>query len=547
MKTNVFISFLFIFLSNSIGWANDNLSGVFIFTSAEFNQSSEEFSKILESNGMDSLAIRMYVENDVFGFNEFKNEVIKHSADLKSVMILFSFHGADAGRHFECANMSTCLQGNLCAIGEQFISAENIVDNFLTPLEGKEIALFFKSCFSGHFAYKVKALASSKFGSTPTPIALIATDNNTETSTMCFPTPDYSFQHTKFYHWQDSAAAMKYEQMQNFFDYVEFVNTYGPKFNFTFFAINGGKNIEIVKFGFKDTIIKPYEESQKKNKIYNQISEKLSGLNLSNLTVLFVESERNYKNLAHGDMWLKAFIQNGALKENIHWIKPAKIGADVNNSQVHSIFETFDFIPEHHKVLLFIRGDDAITQDSLFNRESLQEWALLYSEDKILTAERISELFLSKLQKTSRLLVLICSPHGDYGFKQLVSLLDAEKSKNIGVVAFYSPEREFNNSKFAGWPMGFMAPLYGQQFLFKTGGIFKAIYPKDLHWQKQAIANLELFVKMNSFEDYLKFLQSSEIFYVPKQITVNVHNIEQNDLSDFAFIPSELPKSWYEW
>lgn len=522
---------------------NNDAPGVFIFSAAEFAGSAQMFGEILVQNGLPPSSLNIYVEQDIFGIKEFSLEVIKHSLDLPKVLILFSFHGADSGGCSSCFAQEYCMQGDLCA-QNSFICAQQIVDDFIVPLEGKEITLFFKSCFSGHFAQKVKELSSRITWTSATPIALVATDNNTETSTICFPYPHYSWEKTKFDHWTNLNHAELYEKMQNFSDYVNFVNSCDDFFKFTLLELNDGENIKLAGFGLKDFNLMPFKELVHRNKLRENINEKLKDIDITNLIVLIAESERSYENLRHKDMWLNAFGHRGVEAKNIHWIKDK---ANPAHAQVHDFFSNFDFIKPHHNVLLFIRGDDGLIEPfSLFSANTRPlEWNLVFGQ-KLLNAECIAEIILPKISKAHRSLVLLCSPHSDIGHEQLTSLVE-QKYLNIGVVSFFDPQRRFNFSLFQGWHMGFLAPLYAGEFLYYTDGLYEEAFPKNSLLRSLSLEGFELLEKMNSFKDYIEFVQKMIMVVRPNDFAVKVYNTHKNDLKDFGFLPNIVPSSWKTW
>lgn len=569
----VFFHLLLLFSSTGQIFAGDSLSikipqeevrknnhGVYIFTSAEFEASSKAMGDMLVHNGAEKNEVHVYVESATFGFEEFRREVIAQSKDLHSVMIIFHFHGADAGGCGAEDHSCKCLQGNLCAIDRNvvstnpdtksisYISAENIVEGFIVPLIGKEITLFFRSCFSGHFAKKVRKIAASKSLGHATPIAIISTDNNTVTKTMLFPEPTYSRKDTLLRHWTDLKCADQYEAMRSFSDYVQFVNGCNSGFTFTFSALNGGESIEFEKFGFKDLTLYPAQELRQKNTLYEGIADKLQKVDVSELTVLVVETDREYENLAYGDMWIKSFITNGVEEKSIHWIKPTKSVADQKNPQVHSLEENFDFIPAHNKVLLFIRGDDESSKKPLTSETEPGQWDMVFGQNHLLRAEEISERLLPKVGMAHQILILLCSVYADVGFDQLIPLVDKGDFRTVTIVSFYATDRTYSRSPLGGWSMGFIAPLYFTDFLFYPSGKFQELRPHDEKLRKQVLEGLELFKNMISFEDYLLFLQKAEHSSMPQSVKVKVFNGKPNDLADFGFLPSKaLPPLWKEW
>lgn len=516
---------------------NEEKVGIFVFSAEEFAESKDEFSDAIANNGVDKTAIKSYVESNTFGFQDFSREVIAQSGDLTKVMVIFHFHGANAGGCKGCDASPMCLQGNLCAKHDRYIGAQQIVDDFLVPLAGKELALFFQSCFSGHLAQKVQHIASKKTWEKPTPIALIATDNNTPTSSVYFPYPDFAWTTTKFDHWLKKEHAQRYETMKTFPEFVEFVNMWGKFFTFTFFGVHGGEKIDIVPFGFKNVSLKPYQEMFAVEELYRAIDKKLSTVDVSNLVVVIVERERQYENLKNGDMWIKAFEQHGVARANIHWAKAEKATADEGNPQVHTFADDFDFIKADNNVLFFVRGDEIVDDSPL--------WRLMHRGDSVVTINDLATTLLPKMTHAQRVLVLLCSTYADQGFKEFVPRITDQR--NVGVVAFFTPSRSLHRSTMYGWPMGMLAPFYNSSFLFMCDGDFQNVYPKCPRMREVGLQGLNRFESMVSFEDYLKFLQKFETFPAPENMAVISHNVERDDLARFGFLPNKLPATWYRW
>lgn len=544
IKTNLYAFFCVLFFSfASYVFAGDiALSStpqdvvLYTLSTEEFQPETKVFTDHLVKNGLDQRAVQSYTQKSTFGFNAFSQEVIKQSTNATRVMVLFHFHGVEAGGCAGCKDSAQCFHGNLWA-DEGFISAQQIIDDFIAPLEGKEVVLFFWSCFSGHFAKKVEQLASKKVWGKSTPLALIATDNNNPTGTFAFPHPDFARMHSRFKHWESLQCAALYERMVSFKDFTQLVNCSETSFTFSFLSLNGGEFIDSVQFGFKDLAIKPLDELNQIALMYKNIEDKLGVVDVSNLRVIMVERERIYANLAYNDMWLSALVQNGVAPEHIHWIK-AEGNVDPANSQVHALGDDLDFIESHHNVLLFIRGDDAVLGTT---------WQLLFDKDSYLNPSDIAGLVVPKLSKANRVLLLLGSTHADLGFDKLLPLLADAPLKSFAVVAFYSPKRDFNRMLLLGWPMGFLAPLYEGKFLFYPSSMYRELTMNSEECRQLALRSLLVFETMVSFESYLEFIQKGCHSYVPKELAVKTHGTQESDLKEFGFLPSAMPKLWYGW
>lgn len=77
-------------------------------------------------------------------------------------------------------------------------------------------------------------------------------------------------------------------------------------------------------------------------------------------------------------------------------------------------------------------------------------------------------------------------------------------------------------SKFAGWPMGLVAPLF-PPYLF-IPGLRSVFYERA---RKLAMESLTLFAGMRSFDDYLKFLQTHKIFALPKKLAYTLTTLKK--------------------
>lgn len=511
--------------------------GVFIFSSTALAKSGKEFARSLEKNGLDASAIRIYLEREKFGFDDFSKAVIESSSSLNKVMILFTFHGADAGGCNACQPLDNCFQGNLCDLKRKYISAQQIGNDFLLPLAGKEIVIFFKSCFSGHLAKKLHDLAMLMAWERPTPIALVATDSNTITNRIGFVFPNYMPNQTLFSHWENLEQAQRYEKMANFQDFVHFVNAEETEFTFSFFSINNGTSIQLVDFGFKNPLLQPNVELQELKNIYEEIEKKIAKVDLSKLIVLIIETRRNYKDINKCDPWLNSFLEKGVPKEKIHWLRAEKIGDEIINSQVHLLQDCFDFISPEHNILILVRGDEPNAQ-----KISSPPWNLKLDSHNILSAETIIKNIFPKLKNAERALLLMVSTHADIGLSQLVEMSGNQLPDNMGLVSFYSSDRANNYSSFGSWPWGCLAPTYytgEHRFYCNVQGLGSSTVEK----RSRALRALKAFGNIINFEHYLIFLtEAASIMF--EDIYIKTHNARSEDLSSFGFLPRKIPLWW---
>lgn len=538
----IVISFLIFIPSLFAAEAPDKI-GVFIFSSREFADSGKEFAASLEKNGLDARAISTYLESQKFGFDDFNKCVRESSSDLGTVMMIFNFHGLDAKECHACEPSENCLQGNLCALEEKFISAQQIRDDLLLPLAGKKIVIFFKSCFSGHLAKKVQDVAKLVAWEKSTPIALVATDNNALTSTIGFLFPKYMRNATLFTHWKNIEQAQRYEKMVNFEDFVSFVNNEkNTGFTFSFFSINNGSNIQLADMGFKNTSLRPSAEIQDIENLYEKIEKKIAHIDLSKLIILLVETRRNYEFIFDGDPWLNAFKEKGVAIDRIHWLREKKIGHETTNSQVHLFQDGLDFITPENNVIVLVRGDDSYSSQ-IFPHS----WSLDLDGLNSLSAETIINNIFPKLKHAQRVLLVLVSTHSDFALEHVVKMSRNKVPDNLALVSFYSSDRTNNYSSYRSWPWGYLAPLYHNgNYKYYCSIKYQSDFPDMGEKRSLAIQGLEAFASLENFEDYLFFLnKAAAIIY--DDICIKTHNTHSQDLDIFGFLPPKMPEIWRGW